>query len=292
MKSEIIKLFEDFGYGDIQVEKIKRIGGLTNKNYYIKSSLNEYVVRFAGENTSNYINRLAEKYNSSIVSQKGIYPNDIFFNETSGDKISLYIQNSKNFSELNGIEKLDSIGKIAEIFYETHSIEDPFYSNFNYFDELEKYIILCESNKVEYFGYFKKYKNYIMSTKEKYEKYQKYAVPCHIDPLGENFLIANDSLYLIDWEYSAMHDKYWDIAAFCLENNLSDIEEHRLISRYSNFNLDTFDMDRYNLYKIYQDFLWHLWGLYKASLGEDFYLYSKERFERGLNNLKLIGIEV
>ncbi len=46
-------------------------------------------------------------------------------------------------------------------------------------------------------------------------------VPSHIDPNPANFLLrADGSLLLIDWEYSAMCDPAWDLAAVGMEGQL------------------------------------------------------------------------
>ena len=43
-------------------------------------------------------------------------------------------------------------------------------------------------------------------------------VPSHIDPNPANFLLRGDgSLLLIDWEYSAMCEPAWDLAAVGME---------------------------------------------------------------------------
>src|SRR5262249_30862919 len=47
-------------------------------------------------------------------------------------------------------------------------------------------------------------------------------VPAHIDPNPTNFLFsANGHLHLIDWEFSAMADPCWDLAAIALEGELA-----------------------------------------------------------------------
>src|SRR3712207_8778315 len=48
------------------------------------------------------------------------------------------------------------------------------------------------------------------------------SVPCHMDPVAENFIKSGERLYLIDWEYSANYDAIWDVVSIIMERS----EEH------------------------------------------------------------------
>lgn len=268
------------------IKSIKQLGGLTNHNFLVETIENKYVVRIAGENTSSYINRSYEKYNSLVMTNEEIYLGDLYFDEISGHKITYYKENSLNFAQLDTSKRSQMLHLISKIFGRLHNTKDKFINVFDFFSELDKYLTLCRGNNVKLFDRFEEVYEFVLNTKEDYYKSQKNAVPCHIDPLGENFIFTSEHLYLIDWEYSAMHDKCWDLAGFILENELNSEEEALLIKEYIQIMQDETIQDKILLYKIYQDFLWHLWGLYKFSLQEDFYHYAKERFERSLINLK------
>jgi thiamine kinase-like enzyme len=53
-------------------------------------------------------------------------------------------------------------------------------------------------------------------------------VPSHRDPVLGNLLMAENRLWLIDWEYSAMASPYWDLAILCNEADL-DLPQSRLL---------------------------------------------------------------
>ena len=53
-------------------------------------------------------------------------------------------------------------------------------------------------------------------------------VPSHRDPVLGNLLLADNRLWLIDWEYSAMASPYWDLAILCNEADL-DLPQSRLL---------------------------------------------------------------
>src|SRR5262249_31753947 len=58
-------------------------------------------------------------------------------------------------------------------------------------------------------------------------------VPSHVDPVAHNFVRARDgALYLIDWEYAAMAEPLWDLAAVAIEAELDAALEEVLLAAY------------------------------------------------------------
>lgn len=285
-----IKLIEDL-VKKVEVNPViknkKKIGGLTNQNFLVQTNHAQYVVRIAGENTSSYINRYQEKENSLIMEKEKIYFGDLYFDESSGNKITYYQEGCFNFAEIDLLNRFEKLSLVAKTFNKVHTTKAKFANTFDFFNELDKYLTLCNENNVQLFDGFNEIYTFVLGTKEAYYNSQDIVVPCHIDPLGENFIFTATNLYLIDWEYSAMHDKCWDLAGFILENELNAKEEGILVQEYVEITNGEKIRDKILLYKIYQDFLWHLWGLYKFSLNEDFYDYAKKRFQRSLINLKM-----
>ncbi|MCP3690267.1 MAG: LPS biosynthesis choline kinase, partial [Gammaproteobacteria bacterium] len=62
------------GFDELMSETliIKRLGGLTNRNYRVDCERGSFVLRLAGEGTSDYIDRKAELYNATIASNAGV----------------------------------------------------------------------------------------------------------------------------------------------------------------------------------------------------------------------------
>ena len=45
-------------------------------------------------------------------------------------------------------------------------------------------------------------------------------VPCHNDLLAGNFLRGTEQVWVVDWEYAGMGDRYFDLANFAINNEL------------------------------------------------------------------------
>ena len=53
-------------------------------------------------------------------------------------------------------------------------------------------------------------------------------VPCHNDLLNANFLEDGERLWIVDWEYAGMGDRFFDLANFAINHELDDAGEPRI----------------------------------------------------------------
>ena len=110
----------------------------------------------------------------------------------------------------------------------------------------------------------------------------------HLDTVVDNFLILPDGeVRLIDWEYAGMCDPLADIAMCAIYSYYSDEETDRLIEIY--LERSPSDEERYTVYAYMAlgGYLWSLWAIYKAFLGEEFgeytiimYRYAKSCYKK------------
>ena len=57
-------------------------------------------------------------------------------------------------------------------------------------------------------------------------------VPCHNDLLNANFILEGERLWLVDWEYAGMGDRFFDLANFSINHELDDDENAALLEAY------------------------------------------------------------
>jgi predicted Ser/Thr protein kinase len=80
---------------------------------------------------------------------------------------------------------------------------------------------LIDGHSVKYSKMFR-----ILST------YQEAPVLCHNDLNPGNILFDRDRVKLIDWEYAAINDRYFDLASVCVEFHLNRRDERLFIRSY------------------------------------------------------------
>lgn len=258
------------------IENIEALGGMTNRNYLIEINGQKYVFRKPGEGTEKIIDRKNEKFNADSISKLKLDSKLIFFDDTSGIKISEYIVNAQT---LNPIIAKDNLKDIAHILKKLHTSDLKFNNKFDVFREIENYEKLSiELNGVFYKNY-KEVKKEVMKLKSKLEELNIELKPCHNDTVPENFIKSKKNIYLIDWEYSGMNDPLWDLAAHIIECGFEVEEEERFLNYYFESKIDREILLRIEIHKICQDFLWSIWTVLKEAKGVSFGEYGIKRFK-------------
>jgi thiamine kinase-like enzyme len=105
-------------------------------------------------------------------------------------------------------------------------------------------------------------------------------VPSHVDPVAHNFVRAGDgALYLIDWEYAAMAEPLWDLAAVAIEAELDAALEEVLLAAYFGAAASA-QRGRFALYKASLNLLAAAWAVVQIVDGNgsaDFAAFAGQR---------------
>jgi thiamine kinase-like enzyme/choline kinase/predicted transcriptional regulator len=268
------------------IKEIKPFGGMTNKNYKVGIDDKQYVLRVAGNGTEKMINRLDEKLNSELASTLGINPPQLYFNAETGMKITEFIPKAETLNAKTA-KKPENLAFVGEILRKLHTSGMVMENRFNVFTTLNKYEKLLIEINGTFFQDYEYVRNEVMELKEHYQSMSFNLTPCHNDPVAENFVKSGENLiYLIDWEYGGMNDPLWDVAAFSMECEFSQMEEDMLLDVYFDGKVSEGSKERLLLNKIFQDFVWSVWTLYKEACGDDFGSYGIHRYNRAKENIQ------
>ena len=140
-----------------------------------------------------------------------------------------------------------------------------------------------------FFEDYEEKKKEILGMKEELEREKIPKVPCHNDPLCENWIRGEKRMYLIDWEYAGMNDALWDVADVAIEAGLNKKEEELLLNTYFNGQVSCEDRKRYHVEKVFIDFLWSLWGLTRVPFEKEMKEYAIQRWERMKKNMLVLN---
>ena len=112
-------------------------------------------------------------------------------------------------------------------------------------------------------------------------------VPCHNDPLCENWVVGDGRMYLIDWEYAGMNDGMWDIADVSIEANFNDEQDMLLLEKYLAKKPMSIDKKHFLANKLYVDYLWTLWAKARVPYdGQPMEDWAVERYARLKDNIE------
>jgi thiamine kinase-like enzyme len=106
--------------------------------------------------------------------------------------------------------------------------------------------------------------------------------PCHNDLLNANFISDGERIWIVDWEYAGMGDRFFDLANFSVNHELSADENEELLRLYFGEVLED-DVRSLTLMRFMSDFREAMWGVVQQGLSElefDFADYAESHFER------------
>lgn len=277
IKNKISKLLSDTE----EIVGVERLGGMTNSNYLVETTNKKYIVKFFGKGTDKLINRIAEKNNLEKLRTLNLDVKNYIFDIEEGIKVNEYIEDATTFDAHYLKAKTK---EVAAILQKVHGSGKELDGQFRIFDEIEKYENLI-SGEIKY-AYYEKIRKEVFTLRSALDELGIDNKSCHTDLVPENFIEDKDGrVYLIDWEYSAMNDPMWDLAALFLESNFRKSEEGEFFKHYYSEKTPV-SVAKIMIYKILQDFLWSLWTIYKEEQGDDFGTYGVDRYNRCLRNLR------
>ena len=217
-------------------------GGITNKNYLVRSGFAEYVARFAfPRNELLDINRKREVFNTKQAARLGLGPEFVDHLPKYRLLVVRFIEGAPLSKEV--ARKSETIAAVGEMLRKLHSSGKRFRGKRNIFHNIEEYFVRAglysswvPDNIAEYMGILQEIET---------ELCQPVLAPCHFDLMLENIICTpSGELKLIDWEYSAQGDGRFDIAMFALKASLEEPNENLLLETYNKSHSRIYIMPR------------------------------------------------
>jgi len=253
--------------------QITRLGGLSNRNYRLRNSHADLMLRLPGPGTEQMVDRAAEAHNVQLAAQLGLCP-PLLHQDEHGVQLFRYLGDARPLTGRDCREPamLERIGaKLARL----HGSGMVFRGQVALDETLERYRRLAAPlpDDVEaMLDATAPLRAWLAASHEA-------PAPCHLDPHPGNILLGADNrLYLIDWEYSAMGEPLWDLATLAGEARLDDMAMATLLQVHGR------RADRENLYRlgVYRGLLDCLallwWNMHHPT--ESQALYPRQRLAR------------
>lgn len=261
--------------------ELSRMGGLTNHTYKVILDNGEaYAVRIPGLGTEELIVRSDEKISTQLACELGIDAQILYFGE-DGAKVTEYIPQAITMSA-DALKEPKHIEQMAEIFKKLHSCGADTKVPFEVFDMAEVYEKIIQKEQVGMFDDYRKVKEEVMRIKAEIDDAVEIRkVPCHNDPLCENWVEGSGRMYLIDWEYAGMNDGMWDLGDVSIEAGFDETCDGMLLRAYLGREPGAVEKKHLLASKIYVDFLWTLWAKTRIPYdGQPMEAWAAERYVR------------
>ena len=262
--------------------EIEPLGSLTNMTYKVTVDGTSYALRLPGQDTWEYIDRAAEEHNSRIASAAGIGADILYSDARNGTVVSRFIEGDAiDATWLN--EDVEALTRVACTIKKVHGLERSFRFHFDVFGMIERCRHLLYKLGQSLPAGYSAVERGMKAAQRSLEASPVPLVPCHNDPWPNNFIDADDRIYLIDWEFSGMNDPFWDLSHLSIEAEFGPEQDRTMVETYCDGVAPEKLYSRLEIYKALGDLLWSLWGLIQHANDnplDDFLTYAQERFGR------------
>ena len=253
-------------------------GGITNHNFLVECEGERFVLRIAGADTELLgIDRNAEHVAALAAADLGVGPTVVDFVE--GSLITRFVEGRPVPAE--EMRRPEVLRETAGILRRVH--EGPaFPATFDSFRVVEAYREIAAAHGVrvpDTYGEAKAKADQIEAVLG-----ARQDQPCHNDLLNANFIRSPDGIRIVDWEYAGMGDRFFDLANFSVNHELSDDESDLMLAAYFGELRDR-DRDHLRAMRFMSDFREAMWGVVQQGISEldfDFEDYARRHFERAL----------
>lgn len=236
---------------------VKRLlGGMSNYTYVVSYNDKLYTVRIPGENSEKFSNREEEKIGIDIFESLSLTTKTIYFDKTTGIKVSEYVDGDV----LNTLDNID-YQEVSNLLHKVHNSNIQCDVDYDAFNRLNYYESHLDGNERFINNHYLEIKNKLFSYQEYLEKQPK--VFCHNDCQPSNFILTKNELKIVDFEFVGNNDYLYDIA--CFGNN--DFEEALKLLKVYEKNINDNIYKRLNLWRAFQCLQWYLVASFKDITG-------------------------
>ena len=256
-------------------------GGITNSNYRVDVHGSSYVVRVFGMNFQELgIVRAHEYHCTRIASDLGIGPEVIQFLPDQGALITRFIEVDKNTAACVNIT--DTLQRIVGTIKQYHQ-GPSFPGHFSPFQAVRDYHKRAISRQVRFPDDLSQSLSLMDQIEQALISVQR-VVPCHNDLLPDNMLHAGDRIWILDWEYAAMGDLFFDLGNFAVNHELTDDQKTQMLHYYFG-EVRSSDLSHLHLMCLASDLREAFWGYLQSGLSTldfDYMEYGQKHLDRFL----------
>ena len=254
-------------------------GGITNRNFKVTLADGAQVVlRIGGKDAELLgIDRLVEHAATRAAAEAGLAPEVVAFVEPEGYLVTRFVDGRPvPIADVRRAGVLREIAGGLRRFHDGPAIP----GRFDSFRVVEAYCATATGRGVALPPGYAAAKE--VADRIELARGVQPPAPCHNDLLNANFISDGERIWIVDWEYAGMGDRFFDLANFSVNHALSADENEELLRLYFGEVLED-DVRSLTLMRFMSDFREAMWGVVQQGLSElefDFADYAGSHFER------------
>lgn len=245
---EIKKLKKYNLFKNIKISKLKKLKnqGVCNTTYKLQTSNKDYLLRVLKHKHLDKHSRKNELKVQNKAYKKDIAAKIYLFDE----KKSLMICDFLKGKHKKNLHKKD-IKALVKSLTKLHNIKTK-NKKYKLKDDFRNYKKILKDSKS------RQLIKSSLSELKRLKKYKYEKVLCHHDLNKNNILFCKNKVKFIDWEFSCVNDRFFDLANISIEFNLNKKQENILLNEYLK-KVKKSHIKKLASYKILYKNLWILW---------------------------------
>jgi thiamine kinase-like enzyme len=259
-------------------------GGLTNRNLLVEVGGDRFVLRLPGNETELLsIDRHVEREANERAAGLGIAPEVVTFLEPEQCLVTRFVPGAAiSAEEIASPPRLRTIGALARSFHESGAIG----RTFDCFRIGYQHRETAASRGVHIPDVFDRAAAYASEIEGAFAASPEPRVPCHNDLNTANWIADGERMWLLDWEYAGMNERFFDLGALAANNEMGADAEAALLVEYFGASTPR-RAARLALMKVQSDFREAMWGQVQqgiSGLDVDYTDYVNAHFDRLARN--------
>jgi thiamine kinase-like enzyme len=268
--------------GEADGDPVPLEGGITNRNYLVSMGGKRLVIRVPGKDTSLLgIDRSAERVANENAARAGVAPKVVAQLDDPPCLVTEFVECTEMTSE--DLRDHDTMKAVVAQIRKVPDSGATLPNSFDSFRVVEDYRATAEGRGGDIPDAFDQAHETAREIEAALSGPEHEPVPCHNDLLAGNFLRGSDQIWIVDWEYAGMGDRYFDLANFSINNELNEDQHPELLADYFGEEATLRRLATLRLMFFMSDFREAMWGVVQtvaSDLDFDFVDYATTHFAR------------
>jgi thiamine kinase-like enzyme len=263
--------------GPLASEPVALGGGITNHNFRARFGEHDAVVRIAGAETELLgIDRAAEHVATQAAAKLGVAPEVLAFLPEHTCLVTRFVE-AVPVAQVDGA----AVASALRAFHE-HAPALP--TTFDVPRIARAYLALAEARGAAPSPAAREAAAMAERIAAAVAGHPEHAVvPCHDDLLNANILGDGARVWLVDWEYAGMGDRYFDLGNLSVNNGFDEDDDRALLAAYWDAPATDRRFAALRLMRAMSDVREALWGTVQQALSDldfDFAGYAEKHLAR------------
>ncbi len=264
-------------------------GGITNRNFRLRMGERECVIRIPGKDTSRLgIDREAERIANARAARLGISPAVLAKLDDPACLVTEFVSGEPLGPP--ALREEPMLGRVAALLRRLHDDDEAIPVDFPVFRLVTDYAETARERGGAIPDGYERALEHARRIEAALTHPEHEPVACHNDLLAANFISGPRQIWLVDWDYAGMGDRYFDLANFAINNEISDFDCEAVLAAYfaaeGSRLPDRSPESRFaalRLMCVMSDFREAMWGVVQGTISDidfDFADYAETHFER------------